>query len=191
MEIQEFVKISDIDPLYFNTSYYAVPEEPGRKAYQLLVETMQKSGYAAIAKVGMHEREYVVVIRPRDKGLTLHSIYFPNEVRAVPEYGSTRDVEIRPQEVKLAEQLIQSLAGPFEPQRYHDEYQQRLLEMVKAKAAGKHLAPTPQKKPAPVIDLMQALQKSLAGVQKKPAAKAAAPRKAHAPRRTALKTAHR
>jgi DNA end-binding protein Ku len=100
-----------------STSYYAIPEEPGTRAYTLLLETMQKTGYAAIAKVGMHQREYIVVIRPREQGLTLHTMYYPNEVRAVPEYGHLGKVEIRSQEIQLAEQLVKSLASAFEPQK--------------------------------------------------------------------------
>jgi DNA end-binding protein Ku len=187
MEIIEFVKIADIDPLYYDASYYAVPEDPGRKAYQLLVETMEKTGYAAIAKVGMHQREYIVVARPRDNGITLHTLYFPNEVRAVPEYSKHRDVEIKPQEIQLAEQLVKSLAGPFEPQRFEDEYQKRVIELIEAKGEGHAIQATSHKKLAPVIDLMQALQKSLAGAERKPAAKAATHHKATTvrPRKTA------
>lgn len=123
MEITQFVKISDIDPLYYDASYFAVPETPGRKAYQLLVNTMERSGFAAVAKVGMHRREYIVVIRPRENGLTLHTMYYPNEVRSVPEYGSTEHIEVRPQEIDLAEQLVKRLAAPFQPEKYQDEYQ--------------------------------------------------------------------
>jgi len=186
MEILEFVKLSEIDPLYFDASYYSVPEEPGRKAYQLLVETMDKAGYAAVAKVGMHQREYVVVIRPRNHGLTLHTIFYPNEVREVPEYGKHRDMKVQPREVELAQQLVKSLAGPFEPKRYEDEYQKRLLQLVEAKAEGRTVKATPARKLAPVIDLMQALKKSLA--QKKPAAKEAPPARKQAAK--ARKTAH-
>ncbi len=176
MEILEFVKLSDVDPLYFDASYYALPEDPGRKAYKLMVETMEKAGYAAVAKVGMHQREYVVIIRARENGLTLHTIYYPNEVRAVPEYGKTGDVQVKPQEIQLAEQLVKSLAGPFEPQRYEDEYQKRLLKLIEAKGEGKAIEGAPHRKVAPVVDLMAALQKSLAAAgkhpERKPAAKA-------------------
>ena len=189
MEILQFVKLSDVDPLYFDASYYAVPEQAGRKPYKLMVETMEKTGYAAVAKVGMHEREYVVVIRPRDNGLTLHTIFYPNEVREVPEYGKTGDVDVKPQEIQLAEQLIKSLAGPFEPERYEDEYQKRLLELVEAKAEGKTIKAVPQRKKAPVVDLMQALKNSLAAterkVERKPAAKAPSKRTAVKHRKTA------
>lgn len=162
------------DPLYFDASYCAVPEQAGRKAYKLMVQTMERTGYAAVAKVGMHEREYVVIIRPRENGLTLHTIYYPNEVRELPEYGKTGDVEVKPQEIQLAEQLVKSLAGPFEPERYEDAYQKRLQELVEAKSEGKAVKGTLHRKKAPVIDLMQALKHSLAATEKKPERKPAA-----------------
>jgi DNA end-binding protein Ku len=180
MEILEFVKLQEIDPLYFDASYYAVPDDPGRKAYQLLVDTMEKSSYAAVAKVGMHQREYVVVIRPRENGLTLHTIYYPNEVRAVPEYGQ-QHVDVAPREIQLAEQLVKSLAGHFDPKGYEDEYQKRLVALVEAKGEGRKVTATPHRRLAPVVDLMQALQKSLASADKKnerkPASKATVDRR--------------
>ena len=168
MEILQFVKLEEVDPLYFDVSYFAVPEDPGRKPYQLLVEAMQKTGYAALAKVAMHQREFVVMIRPRLNGLTLHTMYYANEIRAVAEYGQNGGIEVKPQEVALAEQLVQSLAAPFEPQRFHDEYQQRVKELIEAKQQGVEVAETEPRRLAPVIDLMEALQKSLAAVPKKP-----------------------
>jgi DNA end-binding protein Ku len=172
MEISEFVKIADIDPLYYDTSYYALPEAPGRKPYRLLVEVMEKSGYAAIAKVGMHRREYIVAIRPRNNGLTLHTMHYPNEVRAVPDYGAKDDVKVSSKEIELAEQLVKKLAGPFKPEQYEDEYRNRVIELVEAKAEGKQVKGAPRKKMAPVIDLMQALQKSIGKSKAKPPARA-------------------
>ncbi len=172
MEILEFVKESDVDPIYFDSSYFMVPEEAGKKAYELLFQTMEKSGYSAIAKIAMHQREYTVIIRPHDHGLTLHTMFYPEEVRAVPEYGRDTSVQIRPQEVELAEKLVEGLAGEFEPSKYHDEYQSQLSKLIEAKKEGVEVKGVAPKKLAPVIDLMQALQQSLGQMpQRKPAAK--------------------
>lgn len=168
MEIQEFVRIQEIPPLFFDTSYYMVPDAPGRKAYQLLLETMRASGYAALAKVTMHQREHLVVIQPYGDGLTLHTMYYAEEVRQVAEYGQPAGVEIRPQEVQLAQQLVESLAAPFNAAKYHDEYQRRAMEMLDRKRQGLEVAATPAPRLAPVVDLMEALQKSLATMPRKP-----------------------
>ncbi len=164
MEILEFVKMDEVDPLYFDSSYYLVPEDAGRKAYHLLVDTMDQAGYAAVAKLAMHQREYTVLVRAREQGLTLHTMYSPNEIRTLAEYGrnsSEDDIEVKPAETKLAGQLIESLAAPFKPEKYTDQYQARLKELVEAKRAGEETASTEGPRLAPVIDLMDALQKSL------------------------------
>ncbi len=173
MEILQFAKLEEVDPLYFDQSYFAVPEDPGRKPYQLLVDAMTKTGYAAIAKVSMHQREFTIIIRPRKNGLTLHTMYYENEIRQVAEYGQRDGVEIKPQELKLAEQLVESLAGPFDPKQYRDEYQEKVKALIEAKQQGQEVAETPVKRLAPVIDLMEALQKSLADVPKKPPVRSA------------------
>src|SRR6185312_6806770 len=172
MEIFEFVKAADIDPIYYDASYFMVPEEAGKKAYELLFQTMQKSGFSAIAKVAMHQREYTVVIRPHSHGLTLHTMFYPEEVREIPEFGKDTNVQIRPQEVALAEKLVEGLATDFDPSKYHDEYQSQLSKLIEAKKEGLEVQSSTPKKLAPVIDLMQALQQSLGQIpQKKPAAK--------------------
>jgi DNA end-binding protein Ku len=172
MEILEFVKASEVDPIYFDASYFVVPEDAGKKAYELLLQTMEKSGFSAIAKAAMHQREYTVIIRPHGHGLTLHTMFYPEEVRAVPEYGRDNNVQIRPQEVTLAETLVEGLAGDFDPSKYHDEYQSQLTKLIEAKKEGIEVKGVTPKKLAPVIDLMQALQQSLGQMPaKKPAAK--------------------
>lgn len=173
MEILEFVKAQGIDPIYFDASYFMVPEEAGKKAYYLLLQTMQKSGYSAIAKIAMHQREYTVVVRPHADGLLLHTMFYPEEVREVPEFRRDDNVSVKPQEVALAEKLVEGLAADFDPSKYHDEYQQRLLQMIEAKREGQQVAAEAPKRRAPVVDLMQALQKSLGELPRKPAAKAA------------------
>jgi DNA end-binding protein Ku len=163
MGIEQFVKLSDVDPLYFQTSYYTVAEEPGRKAYSLLFKSMKQMGLAAIARVTMHNREQVVIIRPYDKGLVLHTLYYASEVREVAEYGQDTEAPVMPQEVALAEQFIQQLTLPFDAEKYKDTYRERVMEMIEKKREGTApvVAGSPRKL-APVIDLMDALKKSLA-----------------------------
>jgi DNA end-binding protein Ku len=171
MEILEFVKIDEIDPLYYDSSYYMTPEDAGEKAYELLLKAMEKSGYAAVAKLSMHQREHIVVIRPRAKGLTLHTMFYTNEIREVAEYGRTENSQPKEQEQKLAMQLIESLAAPFQPEKYQDQYRERMLALISAKQQGQEVAEAPHPKLAPVIDLMAALKKSLAEKSAAPAKK--------------------
>jgi DNA end-binding protein Ku len=193
MEILECVKLAEVDPIYFDASYYMAPEEPGKKAYRLLFRAMEESGYGAIAKLCMHQREYIVVIRPHENGLMLHTMYYADEIRHVSEYGETDKAEPREQEKKLALQLVESLAAPFEPAKYHDGYQQSLRAMIEAKRKGQEVAEAPHPRKAQVIDLMEALQKSLSGksaaaeTQKAPAG--AAPRAAQSQKKSRKKSA--
>src|SRR5713226_273905 len=177
MEILEFVKLDEMDPLYFDSSYYLNPEDAGLKAYQLLTNSMKESGYGAIAKLTMHQREHIVVIRPGAKGMTLHTMFYSNEIRAA-ESVPTDKIELKDQEKKLAHQLIESLAAPFEPQKYRDEYQENVRGMIAAKLKGQEVTEVAQPHMAPVIDLMEALKKSLAERQapaKKPPVRAVEP----------------
>ena len=162
MEILAFVKESEIDPLFFDSSFFAVPEDAGRKAYQLLLRTLESTQRVGIAKVAMHQREYTVFIRPYDHGLTLHTMYFANEVHEAPGYGKTEDIKLKPQEIKLAEQLVENLSEEFNLKKYHDEFQDRLKELIASKQEGREVAAAPQPHRAPVIDMMEALKKSLA-----------------------------
>ena len=172
MEILEFVKLDEMDPLYFDASYYLAPEDAGVKAYQLLLKAMEESGYGAIAKLTMHQREHIVIIRPgaNGKGMTLHTMFYSNEIRAA-EAIPTDKVELKDQEKKLAQQLIESLAAHWEPQKYRDEYQDNVRTMIAAKLKGQEVTEVAHPHMAPVIDLMEALKKSLAEKQ----APAAAP----------------
>ncbi len=192
MEILEFVKAEGIDPIYYDASYFMVPEDAGKKAYHLLLETMEKSGYSAVAKITMHQREYTVIVRPHADGLLLHTMFYPEEVREVPEFRRDESVTVKPQEVALAEKLVEGLAADFDPSKYHDEYQGRLTQMIEAKRDGQRVETTAPKKRAPVIDLMQALQKSLGELPKKPAASesAAEPAKKATGRRSGPRVAH-
>jgi DNA end-binding protein Ku len=165
MEILSFVKAAEIDPVYFDSSYYAKPAEAGVRAYNLLLDAMRKTGYAGIAKVTMHNRENIVIIRARENGLTLHTMFYNNEIRVAAEAATPNKAEVKEQESKLAMQLIESLAAPFDPSQYSDTYQQELEKLIEAKAHGKKMTVMPRSKRAPVVDLMSALQQSLKSKQ--------------------------
>jgi DNA end-binding protein Ku len=169
MEILEFVKSEDVDPVYFESSYYMVPEEAGRRPYALLTKALEESEYVAIAKLTMHNREYTVFLRPHKGGMMLHTMYYAEEVREVESFGAP-DVEIKEAEIKVAHQLIEALADEWDPEKYHDTFQENLKKLIEAKLEGGEIqAVEKPKKLAPVVDLMAALKESLAQT-KKPAA---------------------
>ncbi len=160
MEIQEFVKATDVDPVYLENSYYMAPDEGGEKPYALLFETLKQLGYFGIAKVAMHNREHVVVLRPGEKGMVLHTMYYADEVRRVDEFRP--DVtNLKDKELALAKMLVESLAGEFEPEKYSDTYRTNLRAMIQAKIDGQEVVETPETYIAPVIDIMEALRRSL------------------------------
>jgi DNA end-binding protein Ku len=163
MEILQFVKLDEVDPIYFETSYFSVPEAAGERAYSLLLKSMEDLNYAAIAKVTMHQKERTVIIRPYENGLILHTIYYPTEIRDAKGYGKTDTKALKKQELELAEQFAKALLKPFHPEQFHDEYSQRVEELIASKSKGKP-APKAVQSPrlAPVVDLMSALKRSLA-----------------------------
>jgi DNA end-binding protein Ku len=163
MEILQFVKLSDVDPIFFETSYFSVPEEAGRRGYTLLLETMEEMKLAALAQVTMHQRERTVILRPYRGGLTLHTLYYPNEIHDVAGYGKNNATNLKKPEIALAEQFAKGLVAPFRPEKYHDEYQERVKKLIESKEKGT-AAPKPEKtaRLAPVVDLMTALKQSIA-----------------------------
>lgn len=164
MEIVQFVKLSEVDPLYYNTSYFAVAEEAGRRAYALLARAMADMGCGAIAKATMHLREHSVIIRPFQNGLILHTLYYPKEIHEAKGFGAISGQTVKKQELGLAEQFMKGLLKPFRPDQFRDEYAERVQQLIESKRKGK-AGPAPEQAPhmAPVIDLMSALKKSLAG----------------------------
>ena len=168
MEILEFVKASEVDPIYFESSYFLVPEEAGRRPYALLCQALQETDYVAIAKLTMHNREYTVFLRPYNGGMMLHTMYYSDEVRQLENFGRP-EVELKDAEVKVAHQLIEALAGKFEPEKYHDTFEENLKTLIKARLEGREVTEVEKpRKPAPVVDLMAALKESLAQLPKKP-----------------------
>src|SRR5438309_6328637 len=172
MEILEFVKSDQVDPVYLESSYYVAPDEGGEKAYALLFTALKESGYYALAKVAMHNREHIIVLRPGAKGILSHTMFFQDEIRQVDEFRTDTSL-VKEKELALAKMLISSLEAEFEPQKYHDAYRTNLQAMIEAKIEGKKVVETPSEHVAPVIDIMEALKKSLAE-KRKPAAAATA-----------------
>ena len=160
MEIQEFVKADDVDPVFLESSYYMAPDEGGEKPYSLLFAAMRETKYFGIAKIAMHNREHVVVLRPGDKGMVLHTMYYADEVRRSEEFRTDAS-SLKDKELALAKMLVESLAGEFEPEKYHDAYRDNLRKMIEAKIEGHKVVETPESHVAPVIDIMEALKKSL------------------------------
>jgi DNA end-binding protein Ku len=161
MDILASVKQSEIDPLFFDSSYFIVPEDAGKKAYELLLKTMEDKDRVAIAKITLHQREYTTFLRPYDHGIALHTMYFANEIRQAPGYGEAENVKLSPQEIKLADQLVDNLSEEFQLRKYHDEFQMRLNALIEAKRKGREIATASHPERAPVIDMMAALKKSL------------------------------
>jgi DNA end-binding protein Ku len=170
MEILEFVKADEVDPIYMETSYYLAPDEAGEKPYALLFDALRKTGYFGVAKIAMHNREHIVILRPGKNGVLLHTMYFSHEIRKVDEFRTDLSL-VKEKELALATSLIEALVAEFEPDKYKDGYRDNLLQMIEAKKQGQEVVATPEPKEAKVIDIMEALKASLA-MAKKPVASA-------------------
>lgn len=178
MEIQEFVKAEQVDPVFLEASYYMAPDEGGEKPYALLFEALRQAQYYGIAKVSMHNREHVVILRPAKKGILLHTMYYVDEIRQVDEFRTDTSM-VKEKELELAKTLINSLAEDFHPEKYHDTYRENVQKMIEDKIEGRKVVETPAPHVAPVIDIMEALRRSLA--EKRKPAQAAASAAGEAP----------
>ena len=176
IDILEFVPLAQVDPIYFEKTYYLGPDKGGEKAYRLLSDAMVKEGRVALAKFVMRGKENLVLIRPAQKGLMLHTMYFAAEIRDFGEVDKGEDAKLKPGELELATRLLAELTSEkFQPEKYTDDYRVRVLEAVESKVEGREVTSTaPQAQRAQVIDLMDALKQSL-GKRGSPAAEADAP----------------
>lgn len=171
MELIEFVSLASVDPVYFETSYYVRPEPAGEKAYALLYQSLLDTGLAGVAQIAMHRREHIVLVRSGKSGLIAHTMYFSFEVRADQEYKADPAL-VNAKELDMANMLVRALAAEFQPEKFRDTYREQVEKMIQAKIAGNAIQPAPEAKPRrPAVDILDALQKSLAGL-KKPAAPA-------------------
>jgi DNA end-binding protein Ku len=170
IEIQDFVDLEQIDPIYFDSPYYLGPAEGAEKAYSLLVKAMENSGKAAIARFVLRNREHLAAIRPMDGALTLTTMRFHDEVITPQELDDVLPQEtprVEKREREMAEKLIDSLAADFKPEQYRDEYREQLLSLIEQKAEGKEIVAGTSEEPEPTKapDLMAALEESLAAVK--------------------------
>ena len=173
MEILQFVKATEVDPVYLEKSYYVAPEAAGAKPYGLLRKAMSDTGYDAVAKVAMHGREHIVIIRPRDNELVLHTMYFENELHEANKTKSVSNTKFTAKEMDLATRLIDTLASPFKPELYKDEYRKNIERLIDQKRKGREVTEVSQPKPEKVVDILDALKRSLEsnGTPRKVAAK--------------------
>jgi DNA end-binding protein Ku len=169
IDIEDFVDLEDIDPIFYDHPYYLAPDRGAGKAYGLLLEAMRESGKVAIARVVLRSKEQLVAIRPAGDLLTMETMIFADEVVPhddIDETPEAKDLKTTDRELQMAQQLIDSLSSEFEPTKYHDEYRENVLELIERKAAGEEIAVQPEApEPAKVPDLMAALEASLAAVK--------------------------
>jgi DNA end-binding protein Ku len=164
MDILEFVKAGDFDPVFLDKSYHVIPDGELTKPYALFREAMKQRGQYAIAKMAMHNREHIVVIRPDGAELMLHTMFFSNEIQKVEVKSGTEKFSAK--ELQLAGQLIDTLSAKFDPRKFHDEYQANLERLIEQKRKGEPVTATKSERPAAVVNILDALRKSLADNKK-------------------------
>src|SRR5205823_2943768 len=172
IEIEEFVELAQIDPIYYDHPYYLAPAPGGAKPYRLLLEAMREAGKVAIARVVIRSKESLVAIRPSGDALGMATMIFADEVLPtdrLEEIAETREVKTTKRELEIAIQLVDWLAAEFEPQKYSDSYREEVLALIERKAQGEEIAvqPAPEEVAAPAPDLMSALKASLDAVRER------------------------
>jgi len=163
IELKEFIPLSKIDPVYFESAYYVGASEGGEKPYRLLADALASSKRAAIAQLVTRGKEQLVLIRPYENGLIMHSLYYANEVRNFADIAKGENVKLSNAEIELGADLIENMSDEFNHRKYRDEYRERVQSMLNEKSKGQEITVTAPEAPqrAQIIDLMQALKQSL------------------------------
>ncbi len=168
IEIEEFVSLSDIDPIFYDSAYYLAPDGMS-KPYALLTKALDEEGKVGIARFVLRSKQYLAAVRPQDGHLLLSTMVYADEVNApeeVPDLTEIADVEVSDKELLMARQLIETLAADFEPARFHDEHREAVLALVESKAEGQEIViPSEAEEPVNVVDLMAALEASVAAAK--------------------------
>jgi DNA end-binding protein Ku len=193
IDIEDFVDLDQIDPMFYDHPYYLAPDTGAAKAYRLLVDAMEEAGKVAVARVVIRSKENLVAIRPRNGALAMETMLFADEVISPEEFEELRadgDQETSDRELAMAQQLIDSLAADFEPERYRDEYRDRVLDLIERKAQGETIViEEPSEAPKEVPDLMAALEASIAASKSPPKSEPKPkPKRAPAKKKAAAKT---
>jgi DNA end-binding protein Ku len=191
IDIEEFVDLAEIDPIYYDHSYYLAPSAGGAKAYRLLLEAMRQAGKVAIGRVVIRSRQQLCALRPAGDAMALSTMLFGDEVLSadrLDELDGLADAEASQRELTMAQQLIESLSADFDPTRFKDEYRERVLDLIERKAAGEEIAVAPEAEDtSPAPDLMAALEASLAEIRSGDSDEPAPPKKKPAATKPAAK----
>jgi DNA end-binding protein Ku len=190
IDIQQFVDLDEIDPMMFKKSYYLTPDETGAKAYALLREAMSQDNKVGIAKVSFRDKEHLAALRFRDEAFVLETMYWPDEIREADFGGVDVSAKIRPNELEMAQTLIDNLTADWDPAEFKDEYREAMLGIVEAKINGEEIEIVEAAPTAKVVDLMEALKASVAAAKKEPKAEPG-PKKKAAKKTSAKKPAPR
>ena len=174
IDVQGFVPLEQIDPIYFNKTYYVAPEAAGLKAYRLLADALEAEGQVGVSKVAFRDREHLATIRLKDDIFVLESMHWPDEIREPDFEELSKKIDIRDSEVKMARQLIQQLSTDWHPEDFRDEYREQLQRLAEKKIEGEEVAVAqePAAEPTKVVDLMEALKASVEEAKKKKEAEA-------------------
>jgi len=166
IELSAFVKAEEIDPVYYEKSYYLEPDDVGLKPFALLMKALREKGLTAVAKIAIRNKERLCALRPMDGTLMLETLYYPDEIR-VERGVELPEVQVSDRELEMASTLIDLLADAFEPEKYEDEYRQALMAIIEAKLQGEEFVEAPAAAPAKVTDLMAALKASVEAAKKR------------------------
>ncbi len=166
VDISDFVKLEEVDPIYYDKAYYLAPEETGAKAFVLLRQALEETGRAAVAKVAIRDKESLCLVRPYQDVLSMDTLFYANEIRSTKDIAVDR-AGVSPKEIQMAISLIENLSDSFDPERYHDEYQAALKKLIGAKVEGAPLPAPPSERGEKIVDLMEALRASVEATKKK------------------------
>ena len=171
VDISDFVKLEEVDPIYYDKAYYLAPDEAGVKAFVLLRQALEQTGRAAVAKVAIRDKESLCLVRPYQDVLSMDTLFYANEIRPTKDIA-VDGVGVSPREIQMAVSLIENLSNRFDPQRYYDEYQTALKKLIDAKVVGAPLPARPSEGGEKIVDLMDALRASVEATRKKPSSTA-------------------